>query len=192
MTESADHGREFYRSPCRLYVYYGPESLQSRQVMAMDAGIWDAQADLESAARQIMEGSVASDQLRPLLQVLRWMDFKLEAILYHLRLRDRQALFPQHLEAVDISGSGLGVADPGDLQTGQRVLLSMSLPDSPNRTIYAVGEVSRVSAEQVAEGRAKGAVRFVEISDADRERVIRFTFNLQRRELAHRGAGGEA
>jgi Tfp pilus assembly protein PilZ len=191
MTDQADSAREFFRAPCRFFVYYGPESPQSRQAMAMDTGIWDTQADLEATARQILEGGQVSDQLRPLLQVMRWMDFKLETILYHLRVRDRQALFPQHIEVVDISGSGLGVADPGDLAVGSRVLLAMSLPDAPTRAIYAVGEVTRISPEQVAEGRAKAAIRFAEISDHDREQVIRFTFNLQRRLLAGRMHGGE-
>ncbi len=188
----AQSEREFFRAPASLYVFYGPESLQSRQAMAMDAGLLDTQSDLEAAARQILEGTEAPENLRPIFKVLRWLDYKLDMILHQMRQADRQALFPRHLETVDISGCGFGISEAGDLKTGQRIILAMSLPDAPTRTIYAVGQVARVSEEQVGEKQAQAAVQFVEISDNDRERIIRFTFNQQRRLLANRAQGAES
>jgi c-di-GMP-binding flagellar brake protein YcgR len=139
---------------------------------------------LESAARQVVEDGAISDSLKPLLNVLLWVDFKIDLILHHLRNNEMTSHFP-HLETTsDISGSGFGLTPGSKLKPGTRIVLTMTLPDAPSRPLFAVGEVVRCG--DAKSGEQAAAVQFIEISEADRERLIRFTFRQQRRELARR------
>lgn len=186
MSSSQNSDREFFRAPANLYVFYGPESAQSRQAMAMNADMWRDHSDLEASARRAMDDKDVPESLRGMLNVLRWLDFKLDLILNQMRSNERQAAFPHHLETIDISGAGIGMVDCGVLKLGERIIMAFTLPDSPSQPIYCVGEVVRVADEPSCDGQARAAVRFEEIAESDRERIIRFTFNQQRRQISQR------
>ncbi len=186
MNDTASSEREFFRAPATLYVFYGPESVEARQAMAMNSEIWHTQSDLEASARRAMDDKDAPESMRGVITVLRWLDFKLDLVLHHIRSSERQTAFPNHLETIDISGAGIGMVDCGQLKLGERIIMAFTLPDSPSQPIYSVGEVVRVAEQGTCEGQARAAVRFVEIAESDRERVIRYTFNQQRRQLAQR------
>ncbi len=189
MSEATPSEREFFRAKATLRVFYGPESLAGRQAMAMDGEMWSNQSRLEAAARQVMEEAGVDESHRPLLSVMRWMDFKLDLVLHHLRLREQQVHFPHQATTTDVSGSGLGLDSNQGLTVGQRAMLALYLPEDPSRPVYAVAEVVRVADLQYG---AKAAFRFLEIAESDRERVIRFGFDQQRRALAQRMTEGEA
>lgn len=191
MSEASSSEREFFRAPATLYVFYGPESVQARQAMAMNSEIWHAKSDLEASARQAMDDKDVPDNLRGILSVLRWLDFKLDMVLHHIRSSERESVFPHHLETVDISGAGIGMIDCGQLKLGERIIMAFTLPDSPSQPIYCVGEVVRVADEPACDGQARAAVRFQEIAEMDRERIIRYTFNQQRRQLSLRMRGDD-
>jgi len=184
MPEESSNGRSFFRTPAKLTVHYGPDTSQARRIMAMDAEIWETQTELESAARQVVEDGTVSDSLKPLLNVILWMDFKIDLILHHLRTNEMMSHFPHVETTTDISGSGFGLRPGSGLKPGTRIVLTMNLPDAPSRPLFAVGEVVRCDNVEVGEHAA--AVQFLDISEADRERLIRFTFRQQRRELARR------
>ncbi|MFH1034734.1 MAG: PilZ domain-containing protein [Pseudomonadota bacterium] len=188
MSDNYREGREFFRTEARLPVFWGPDTLAARQAMAMDTEMWDNQSQLESAARQVLEDGSVPESMRPLLTVMRWLDFKLDLILHHVRNREQAAHFPGRTFTTDLSGSGFGVAGPMDLEAGGRVLVSLALPDAPSRPIFALAEVVRAGAEELSHG-AAAAVRFVDIAESDRERIIRYTFAQQRRLLAQRNQG---
>ncbi len=183
MNDSSTSDREFYRSTAAITLHYGPDTRQSRQALALDQEVWNTMAVLENQARQIMEEERVGDEEKPLLKVLSWLDFKLDLVLYHLRSQDHQQHFPYNGTTTEISGSGFGLADPCEMDPGSRILLSLNLPDAPWRPIIALGEVVRTDASISG---SPSAVRFVEISDTDRERIIRFTFKKQRQELSRR------
>ncbi len=189
MSDPTPSEREFFRANATLRVFYGPESLAGRQAMAMDGEMWSNQSRLEAAARQIMEESGVDESHRPILSVMRWMDFKLDLVLHHLRLREHQAHFPHQASTTDVSGSGVGIDQSDGITVGDRVMLALYLPESPSRPVYAVAEVVRVADAQYG---AKSVFRFLEIAESDRERVIRFGFDQQRRMLAQRMSEGEA
>jgi hypothetical protein len=191
MSKSQNSDREFFRAPANLFVFYGPESAQSRQAMAMNSEIWHNNSELEANARRAMDDKDVPENMRGLLSVLRWLDFKLDLILDQLRSRERQAAFPHHLETIDISGAGIGMIDCGQLKLGERIIMAFNLPDSPSQPIYSVGEVVRVAEDPSCDGQARAAVRFEEIAESDRERIIRFTFNQQRRLISQRKGGEE-
>jgi hypothetical protein len=175
--------REYYRATAELTVHYGPDSRHGRQALVMDQEVWDSMALLETQARQIMEDGDVAEQEKPLLKVLSWLDFKLDLVLYHLRSKDKEKLFPYQGTTTKISGSGFGLAEPCEIEPGGRLLVSIVLPDAPWRPVVALCEVVRT--EDAGSG-ATSAIRFVEITDTDRERIIRFTFKKQRQELSRR------
>lgn len=191
MGENNRQEREFYRTEASLQFFWGPDTLAGRQAMIMDSQMWDSQSQLESAARLILDDEGGdSPAMRPLFTVIRWLDFKLDLILQHLRSRDQAENFPGQGATSDLSGSGFGVSGPIDAEPGQRILVCLALPDMPSRPIFALGEVVRTG-EHDAAGQAAAGVHFLEIAEADRERVIRFTFAQQRRLLAQRNQGDQ-
>lgn len=185
MSNDGHTDREYYRARAAILVRYGADTAEGRRIMAMDRELWDAQSTLEDTARQVLETGDLPDDLKPLVPVLRWLDFKLDLVLHHLRLRELGMHFPRESTTTDISGSGVGMAAAEGLTSGDRLLLALTLPQSPSRPVYAVGEVVRRQADDKAD-EATAAVRFVEIAESDRERIIRYTFRQQRRELSQR------
>ncbi len=184
MSQEEKSQREFFRAPAELTVLFGPDEPAGRQAMAMDKEMWQTQAQLESAAREILEGQGGDLSYSPLLKVLRWLDFKLDLVLYHLRFREMAEHFPHQGTTLDISGTGLGFTGEELPRRGETILVCLLLPDSPARPILAVGEVVREGQDQ--QGRPVAAVNFLDIGEEDRERLIRFTFQKQRKQLAKR------
>lgn len=189
MSDNPREEREFFRTAASLMVFWGPDTIAGRQALALDSKLWEGQGEMEAAARKALEDEKASPEaLRPLLSVMRWLDFKLDMVLHQMRLREQAAHFPGRATTTDISGSGFGVAEPLGLEVGNRILVSLALPDEPSRPVTALGEVVRAGEADLAHG-ASSAVRFLDIAELDRERLIRFTFNQQRRLLAQRNQG---
>jgi hypothetical protein len=188
MSQPPESGREFYRAETELVIHYGPDTPEARQALALDRELWKNQSRLESAAREALDESRGDEMDGRLLAVLRWLDFKLDLVLYHQRVADRSRFLPHRALTRDLSGSGVGLAQPSAEPEGSRVLVSLTLPDSPSRPVVAVGQVVRGEA---AEGHGPEAgIRFVEISEADRERIVHYNFAKQREELSRR-AGEE-
>ncbi len=183
MGDSSASDREFFRASAELTVHYGPDTRGGRQALAMDHEVWGTMATLEEQARQIMEDENVGDDEKPVLKVLRWLDFKLDMVLYHLRSQDQRQHFPYQGTTTDISGSGFGMVEPCELELGSRILMSITLPSAPWRPVMAVGEV--VHSDSIREG-TLSAVHFSDISDTDRERIIHYTFSKQRKELSRR------
>lgn len=188
MSDNPREEREFFRTAAGIMVFWGPDTLAGRQAIALDSKMWEGQGEMEAAARKALQDDKGPEALRPLLSVMRWLDFKLDMILHQIRLHEQAAHFPGRATTTDISGSGFGLAEPLGLEAGSRILVSLALPDEPSRPITALGEVVRAAEADLALG-AAAAVRFLEIAEADRERLIRFTFNQQRRLLAQRNQG---
>jgi len=181
MSDSATSNREFFRTAAKLTVHYGPDTRQGRQALAMDQEVWETMAGLETQARRILEEEGVPEEHKPLLKVLSWLDFKLDLVLYHLRSQEQAQHFPYQGTTINISGSGLALAEACELAPGSSVLLGIILPDAPWRPVLATGEVVR--SESVS-GENTSAIRFLEISEVDRERIIHFTFQKQRQELS--------
>ncbi|MEA2143004.1 MAG: hypothetical protein QOI64_1434 [Solirubrobacteraceae bacterium] len=74
--------------------------------------------------------------------------------------------------SLDLSASGLLLAGPSDLRMDERVWLAIDVGESP--PVRARGRVIRVTAE------GHSGVRFDQIDDRARERLIRYLFERQR------------
>lgn len=177
--------REFYRTSAKLTVRYGPDTVEARRAMAVDAELWCTQSRLEQAARNVLEieGAAAADE--SVITVMRWLDFKLDLILHQLRLTQHEAHFPHVTSSTDLSGSGMGLASAEGLEAGDTILMVLELPDAPYRAVYTSATVIWVK-DSPGPGETPCAVQLIDISEVDRERIIRFTFQQQRRELAKR------
>ena len=75
---------------------------------------------------------------------------------------------------VNVSGSGVLLAGPGNLREGQRVELALKLDDGYEGAVLAGGRVSRTTPEGYR------GVCIEQISDADRDRLVRFVFARER------------
>ena len=83
-------------------------------------------------------------------------------------------------ESRDIGGGGLLLRIKQPLEPGQLLELTIELPE---RSVRAVAEVVRIQAWGDAEGQTPdgyaAALKFVEIAEPDRDRVIRFVLRRQ-------------
>ncbi|MGD2063348.1 MAG: PilZ domain-containing protein [Nitrospirota bacterium] len=90
---------------------------------------------------------------------------------------------------VAVSLSGCGISFPSDeLQLHDRLFLTMNLSTTPVTRLEVVGIVVRVS-EGTPLSRTVG-IAFDQITEADREAIIRYTFQIQR-EIAKLHLGSE-
>jgi hypothetical protein len=127
-----------------------------------------------------------------LYRLLQWMDFKLDAVVYQLRMMNRSNVFTNYLITNDISNTGFGFNYHIDGSPGSRLLMALYLPDDPVRPLYTVGTLLRnqappepaSAANRKTEMRSRqslGAIRFEELSDIDEERISRFIFDFERK-----------
>lgn len=177
-------GREYFRTTAAATVHFGPDTEAARQTMAVDADLWRTQSKHEQAARNALELD-SDEQVEGVMAVLRWMDFKLDLVLHQLRLSQHAVHFPHTASSSDLSGSGMGLRDAEGVGEGETILLALELPDAPYRAVYASAKVIWVN-QSAGPDEVSCAIQFEDISDSDRERIIRYTFRQQRRQLAKR------
>jgi hypothetical protein len=81
----------------------------------------------------------------------------------------------------DISGSGICVLVHEALTLGQFVKISLNLPEGWPRHIETLGEVVRVTSPEADEANLyEVGIKFVNLSDEQRESIIAYTFQQQR------------
>lgn len=78
---------------------------------------------------------------------------------------------------IDISGGGMLLSDPGSLEPGQRLHFRFELPPDQS-PVKGVGTVVRAATDGTR------GLKFEKISEIDRQRLIRFIFDIQRQALA--------
>ena len=110
----------------------------------------------------------------------------------HLMANSEEAdLFKQKPVKIDISGSGMKINSTDSLREGDLLDIKMILPTSPFYIIKAVGLVIRLeklSKEEspLRKSSNKIAVKFIAISEDNRESIIRCVFTWQRKNLRER------
>ena len=177
--------REFYRVPAKIRVFFSPETFEARQAMIADYEMVMALAPEmpEHLRRNFTDLSQIHEKLRPIYSLLQWVDFKVDAALFQLRVLARNNIFNNHLITSDISTTGFGFTKPLDVPVNTKLLLSLHLPDDPVRPLYTVGVLIRngeTTGGQPIE-QSPCAIRFDELSDMDEERISRFAFSYERK-----------
>ncbi len=82
---------------------------------------------------------------------------------------------------VNLSGGGMRFPKLTPLSHGQKIWLQISLPGSCSSKICCLGEVVRTVV--LDDGQSQVAVRFVNLSPRDQDKIVAFCFAEQRKEL---------
>lgn len=132
-------------------------------------------------------GRAIASQLDPeVARFLEHLDKKLSCLLDLVNRRQDETIGSSQMVPTSLSGCGISFSCE-DLEIGNHVLLTMELSGSSMSRVEVVGTVARVSSEP-GEGRSV-AILFDQITEADRETIIRYTFQIQR-DIAKLNMGG--
>jgi len=117
-------------------------------------------------------------------------------ILLRLMVENRLTDIEQDLcHEVNLSGGGLRLTLPQQLNAGAKIGLEITLPLFPPIPLFTIAEVIRVvPSECSTEGTPffETALKFIEIDEDDREMIIRYVFKRQRHTLRNRSPRGKS
>lgn len=135
-----------------------------------------------SAGPQLSEA--AQDALPDgVVQYLRSMNEKLNAILALLTQQSLQEDFPVGILVHDISGAGLRFSAGRDFNLGQCVEVVLALGSQPQALAGATGVLIR---EEEHRGHKVWALEFKEMRESEREKIVQFVVARQREQLRER------
>jgi hypothetical protein len=94
---------------------------------------------------------------------------------------------------VDLSGGGIRVTIPEQLQPGDKVEMEITLPASPPVSMLSVAEVVRIDPVEDKNMTTlyDTAFKFIDIDERNRERIIQYVFKKQRHILRNRTVEGK-
>ncbi len=108
---------------------------------------------------------------------------KVDAVLQHLEDSENFGL-PQAREVV-VSGSGMSFRSSESYNTGDLLKVQLFLP-AKARLLSLKSEVVRCERPQGGDGLNKLALKFLDLSDNDRDKLIGYVFAIQREQLRQR------
>ena len=106
-------------------------------------------------------------------------NLKIDRILDILESKDNKGYMSSGSECVNISGSGMSFVANRSFSIRDIIALRVFLPLVSRTWINVLGEVTS-SAESGQENKYAVSVRFVELSEDDREMIVRYVFKRQR------------
>ncbi len=146
--------------------------------------------DLEELTRQ--DWSLPNtESMDPLMaRALNSIDRKLNLLLRLLIETNFPDVGQEPPVGVNLSGGGLRMVIPEQLVTGQKVLVELTLPTMPPAAITSIAAVVRVvpAPAQEEANRYETALKFIDIHEDDREKIIRYVFKRQRHQIRNRAA----
>ena len=181
--KQTSQGREYYRVSANVRVFFCLDTLEARQDMVADYEIWSAQPppDMpENLKTGLAAGEHVPPQLKTLYTMIQWLNFKMDIVIHQLRIMSRGRLFNNQLTTTDLSITGFGFASQIDAPVGSKLLMALHLPDAPTHPVYTTGTLVR-NGDDNKDGQSMGAVVFEKLTDADSERIARFTFDSERK-----------
>ncbi len=123
--------------------------------------------------------------LGDLVEFLVQIDDKLDRVMDLLiHGKGGDAAPPEVLQTIDISGAGMFMVLSAPLDVGQLLQVTIRFPGFPLGLFKVLGEVVRI--EPAAEERGAvyhTGVQFLEMTDAERDRLVAYTFMQQRRTI---------
>lgn len=122
-------------------------------------------------------------QQSSLAEILSNIHAVLELILKRLGMTG-EVLLPSVRRRVNISASGARLRSPENYEPGDTLEVTLFIPTVPPTSVVVSGEVVR--AVPVEGGEYEIALRFFEIDEAAREKLVRYTLQRQREILAGR------
>jgi hypothetical protein len=146
--------------------------IRIREEMGGSEGLYEA----------IGEGLEEESVSPKLVCLLEDMNRKLDRILALLEENRHGQL--QRVVAVNISGSGLRFPVWEEMKGGELLAIRVVLPLAPPVPVIFLGEVTRVT--EKGKDEFDIAVRFVAIDEADREKIVQYTFKRMRESVRNR------
>jgi hypothetical protein len=174
--------REYFRVPAQLRVFFCLDSMEARHAMIAVSDIWSSSPLQTPETIKQFPGDTEkfNYDAHPCHVMLQWLNFKIDTLLYQMRVLSRDNVFSNHLVTSDLSITGFGFAHRIDAPLNSKLLFSLHLPDNPVRPIYGVGKLSRNGCDDES-GREVGAILFEDVADSDRERIARYIFSHERK-----------
>lgn len=182
-----DEKREFVRTDLSIQASLVPidqmEMNRKRYVKQMfsshyEEGIDDADADGSGFTKQAFYD---------LAELLIQTNEKIDRIMDFLGLDQTDEDSLQVIRTVNISGSGISLVITHPLEIGQLLDISLSIPGFPMGVFRAQGELKRISPLKGKESHLyEAGIKFLNLNEAQRERLISFTFRQQRKTIRQR------
>ena len=182
--------------PMRAVPVEAGDVLAVRERLLLERNLSGAQSDTDGSTWH-PETDELLEQLdgtnRAFRYIFERLDYKLDLL---LQLTARQQMAQEGIDGsvrCDMSGGGIRFESATAPVVGQPMQLQMYLRDLPPTVIKCLGEVVRV--EDNVEPRwgnhpYRVSVKFTDIVEADRERIIRYVFGIQRHLIRNRNSEG--
>ena len=163
-----------------------PTLLKARFRKVRDAESARCRSARTLAAPSQREEILAASRLsEDLVRFLLEMDRKLDIILSFMEQNSRLEEFPLEGKVVELSGAGLVLETSEPLRPGDHMELLLILDDLPLRMVSLIACVEKILPGPVA-AEAQGAaygISFVSLDAEDREAVIQYVFQEDRRRI---------
>ncbi len=181
MTDAKDkEKREFVRSTICTRARAVPlTARQYEKIRAMKATIPPLPTNLAHLANE-QRWDRANAFLYYFAAHLNQIDEKLDRV---LRLLDDKAVskdFVDVVETEDISGSGASLKITGNVAEGQLLQIALELPGFPLGLFKVCAKVVRISPHPESDRHSLVGVKFLDITERERELLISCTFSQQR------------
>jgi len=148
-----------------------------------------SQADAGDMAKHEDDPSMAR-----MMELLLWMDWKLNFLVRHLTASRDADRFPHSAVIVNLSAGGMRFVTTQVVGSGDLLEFEVVLPVVPYREMLIVGEVVRsrpLSIEGEPEVECGVKFKFKEIRDVDQEFITRYVVQRQMQLQRERKAGGK-
>ena len=180
MPEHREEKREFVRTDLSIQATLAPidqkelgRRLSLKQIFSSDR---DAASDDPDASNSTKQA------IYDLAEFLIQIDEKIDRIADFLGIGPADEDSLQVIRTLYISGSGISMVVTHPLQVGQLLDVSLSIPGFPLGVFRAQGKIMRSSRLMGDESHLyEAGVRFLDLNEEQRERLISFTFRQQRK-----------
>ena len=171
--------------PVRFSVW-NKEELPRLQKRYATATTYEAMADA-AVPWETFDEQTISEALRPLLPVIRQMDRKLDMILLALGQQKQAQEHRYQGEVTDLSGSGLKLITTAKVPQNTLLEMLLQLPNLP-MGIGMIASVVRVDQSGDPRYPVEIGASYTVLHELDRERIVRYVFQVQRTQLQRRAA----
>ena len=185
--QKGEEKREFVRTDLSILATLAPigqnelgRKLSLKQVFSSDRDETRDDPDAETP-------DSTKNAIYDLAEFLIRIDEKIDRITDFLGIDQTGEDSLQVIRTLNISGSGISMVITRPLEIGQLLDISLSIPDFPLGVFRARGEVMRSSQLKGEESHLyEAGIRFLDLNEEQRERLISFTFRQQRRTIRQR------
>jgi len=185
--QKGEEKREFVRTDLSIQATLAPigqnelgRKLSLRQVFSSDRD-----ETLDDPDAETLDST--KNAIYDLAEFLIRIDEKIDRITDFLGIDQTDEDSLQVIRTLNISGSGISMVITRPLEIGQLLDISLTIPDFPLGVFRVQGEVMRSSQLKGKESHLyEAGIRFLDLNEEQRERLVSFTFRQQRRTIRQR------